>query len=150
MDGYRGTINFGSRTTKWLCEGTEAAWRVLVRHHRQGYHGSKRVRGKEDRWHATMPSLLIYSIHHVVLALRGVCLPRSGICRPTIRTKLRDDSSEELRQRYVCSSSERDMCSSVQALRVCAHWSYIALGRTWMRASPILDMGVPSCSNHAI
>ena len=46
------------------------------------------MRGKEDWWHATMPSLLIDSIHVVILALRGVCTLPSSVSRPTIGTQL--------------------------------------------------------------
>lgn len=72
MDGYRGTVDVGSRQAKWLREGVTAAWRVLVCHNRQRCDGGSGVRGKEDWGHAVMPSLLNCSMYHAVLALRGV------------------------------------------------------------------------------
>ena len=103
MDGHRGIVNAGSRKAKWLCEGIASTWRVFVPNHRQGCLGSKRVRGKEDRWHATMPSQLI-CFQLVVFALPRVCLPRSETCRLAISTKLRDGSAEPFLQLYMHSS----------------------------------------------
>src|ERR1700735_5323207 len=74
MDGYRRNSKVNIGQDEWLCQRVDKTGRMFICHDGSRHFRITRVRGEEDRRHATLSS----AIAHVSGHWRGVC--RQSFC----------------------------------------------------------------------